>query len=327
MPSFSASCCVNIEICAPLIRQLEIQGVISKTRSPFNSPIWPVRKSNGEWRLTVDYCGLNEVRPPLSAAMPDMLELQCKLESKAAKCLLGEGDIIRLALDKPRDDVPRSVGWVTSKGPQPVALRCAGYAAAHLKSYGDESGAPEAIGIGESQIKHLRGRPLEEQHKGNAATPASKSVPLGAQLKCLYTNTCSVGNKQEEIETHARLQGYDLIGITEMWWDGSYDWRVGMEGYRFFRKDRLGRQGGGVALYVNEQLECMELHLGMDEDPTKSLWVKIKGNTGAGDVTVGVCYRPPDQGDRADEALFRQIGAASRSQTLVLMGDFNHPDI
>ena len=38
-----------------LIHQLESQGFISKTSSPFNSPIWPVRKSNGEWRLTVDY--------------------------------------------------------------------------------------------------------------------------------------------------------------------------------------------------------------------------------------------------------------------------------
>ncbi|GAB0179224.1 hypothetical protein GRJ2_000387700 [Grus japonensis] len=68
-----------------LIRQLESQGVISRTRSPFNSPIWPVRKSNGEWRLTVDYRGLNEVMLPMSAAMPDMLELQYELESKAAK--------------------------------------------------------------------------------------------------------------------------------------------------------------------------------------------------------------------------------------------------
>ncbi|GAB0209430.1 hypothetical protein GRJ2_003408700 [Grus japonensis] len=68
-----------------LIGQLEGQGVISRTPSPFNSPIWPVRKSNGEWRLTVDYRGLNEVTPPMSAAIPDMLELQYELESKAAK--------------------------------------------------------------------------------------------------------------------------------------------------------------------------------------------------------------------------------------------------
>ncbi|GAB0206392.1 macrophage immunometabolism regulator [Grus japonensis] len=35
--------------------------------------------------MTVDYRGLNEVMLPMSAAMPDMLELQYELESKAAK--------------------------------------------------------------------------------------------------------------------------------------------------------------------------------------------------------------------------------------------------
>ena len=54
-----------------LIRQLESQGVI-RTHSPFNSPIWPVHKASGEWRLTVDYRGLNEVTPALSAAVPDV---------------------------------------------------------------------------------------------------------------------------------------------------------------------------------------------------------------------------------------------------------------
>ncbi|GAB0207747.1 hypothetical protein GRJ2_003240400 [Grus japonensis] len=65
----------------------------------------------------------------------------------------------------------------------------------------------------------------------------------------------------------------------------------------------------------------------MDEEPTKSLWVRIKGSAGAGDIIVGSSTRPPDQGERVDEALYRQIGAASYSQALVLMGDFNHTDI
>ncbi|GAB0190981.1 hypothetical protein GRJ2_001563400 [Grus japonensis] len=94
-----------------------------------------------------------------------------------------------------------------------------------------------------------------------------------------------------------RLQGYDIIGITETWWDGTYDWSVGMEGYRLFRKDRQGRRGGGVTLYVNDQLECMELCLGMGEEPPESLWVSIKGRAGTGDTIVGVCYRPPNQED------------------------------
>ena len=37
------------------------------------------------------------------------------------------------------------------------------------------------------------------------------------------------------------MQSYDLTGIMETWWDGSYDWSVGMEEYRLFRKDRQGR--------------------------------------------------------------------------------------
>jgi len=92
-------------------------------------------------------------------------------------------------------------------------------------------------------------------------------------------------------------------------------------------KNRQGRRGRGVTLYVDDQLECMELCLGMDDEPTESLWARIKSRARTGDSIVGVCYRPPNQEDRVDEALCRQIGAASRSQALVLMGDFNHPDI
>ena len=89
----------------------------------------------------------------------------------------------------------------------------------------------------------------------------------------------------------AHLQDYDIISITETWWDSSCYWSIGMGRYRLFRKNRQERRGGGVALYVKNQLECMELCLGMDEEPTESLRVKIKGRAGTGDITVGVCYR------------------------------------
>ena len=39
----------------------------------------------------------------------------------------------------------------------------------------------------------------------------------------------------------------------------------------------------------------MELHLGIDEELTESLWVKEKA--GEGDIMVGVCYRLPDKED------------------------------
>ena len=68
---------------------------------------------------------------------------------------------------------------------------------------------------------------------------------------------------------------------------------------------------------MRTQLECMEVCLAMDNEPTESLWVRTKEVTGMGDIIVGVSYRPPDQKE-VDEALYRQLEAASRSQALVL---------
>jgi len=38
---------------------------------------------------------------------------------------------------------------------------------------------------------------------------------LTAQLKCIYTNTRSMGNKQEELEAITQQDGYYLVAITE----------------------------------------------------------------------------------------------------------------
>jgi len=46
-----------------------------------------------------------------------------------------------------------------------------------------------------------------------------------------------------------------------------------------------------------------------------------------GDLIVGVYCRPPDQEEEVAEAFYKQLQAASQAQALVLMGDFNHPDI
>jgi len=145
-------------------------------------------------------------------------------------------------------------------------------------------------------------------------------VRLTAELKCVYTNAHSMGDKDEQLEAIVQQHGYDMVAITETWWDSSHDWQATVDGYRLFRKDRPKRRGGGVALYVKEQLECTELCLGADEEGVESLWVRIKGQPHMGDITVGVYYRPPDQEEEVDEAFHRQLQAASQSQALVSHG-------
>ncbi|KAK4830595.1 hypothetical protein QYF61_012021 [Mycteria americana] len=151
-------------------------------------------------------------------------ELSFKLDLK------GKGDNIRLARDKLQDDRARLEGWGASEDPQPVALRHAGYTGAHLKSYGDEPGAPEAVGVNRGTlVKYLKGI------KGCSSKKVTRPT---AQLKCLYTNAGSMGNKHEELEATVLLESYDLVAITESWWDESHDWSAAINGYRLFRRDR-----------------------------------------------------------------------------------------
>ena len=71
--------------------------------------------------------------------------------------------------------------------------------------------------------------------------PRVKSAYSAPSLKGLYTNAHSMGNKEEELQIHVRSGDYDLVAITEMWWDSSRDWNVVMDGYVLLRKDRPAR--------------------------------------------------------------------------------------
>ncbi|PKU42582.1 adaptin ear-binding coat-associated protein 1 [Limosa lapponica baueri] len=150
-------------------------------------------------------------------------------------------------------------------------------------------------------------------------------VKLGAQLKCLYTTAGSMGNKQDELEAIVQQDSCDIVAITETWWDDGHDWNAAMDGYKLFRRDRQGRRGGGVALYVRECFDCTELD--SSDDEVECLWVRMKGKANKGDFVLGVCYRPRNQDEEADEVFCKQLAEVSQLPALVLVGDFNLPDI
>lgn len=84
-----------------------------------------------------------------------------------------------------------------------------------------------------------------------------QSFLVRVSLQCLHMNVCSVGNKCEQAEKCTGLQGWGLVGIMAMWWDGSQDCNHAVEGYRPFRKDGIGRQRAEL-FYGRDQSEYME---------------------------------------------------------------------
>ena len=154
-----------------------------------------------------------------------------------------------------------------------------------------------------------------------------KSDYKAHSLQCIYNNARSMGNKQDELELLIHEGKYDLIGITETWWDDSHDWNTAIEGYNLFKRNRSNRKGGGVALYVKNTYLCTEIQEEELGSPIESIWVKIKGAKNKTNMAVGVYYRPPNQGEDEDGTFEKQIASVSRRHDVVVMGDFNFPDI
>lgn len=50
-----------MEISQGLIKDVKGARVVILTTIPFNSPIWPVQKTDGSWRVTVVYNKFNQV--------------------------------------------------------------------------------------------------------------------------------------------------------------------------------------------------------------------------------------------------------------------------
>ncbi|RMC01280.1 hypothetical protein DUI87_22233 [Hirundo rustica rustica] len=118
-------------------------------------------------------------------------------------------------------------------------------------------------------------------------------------------------------------QSCDVVAIRETWWDESRGWSTARDGYKLFRRDRKGRRGGGVALYIKKALDTISIN----EDGVERLWVRIKGKANKADVLVGVCYRPASQEEEVNNLLYKQLKNVSGSSARVLVGDFKLPDI
>ena len=120
-----------------------------------------------------------------------------------------------------------------------------------------------------------------------------------SRLKCFYVNARSVVNKDKrtELELYVDKENPDVIGITESWAKKAIeDSELELDGYIMLRKDREihgGRgHGGGVLLYIKDNLMAFERTDLKDDRFKKSVWCEIKKKNEK--IVIGLCHRPPD---------------------------------
>ena len=146
-----------------------------------------------------------------------------------------------------------------------------------------------------------------------------------AELKCVCLNARSIINKKNELDIMVDEIKPHIIGITESWANNDItDAELGLEGYVMFRKDRMGRRGGGVLLYIKETIPAYEVQLQEEADCKEAIWCKLV--TGHTTVTIGVVYRCPNITKQNNEKIHNAISEVSKGDCII-MGDFNHGNI
>ena len=84
-----------------------------------------------------------------------------------------------------------------------------------------------------------------------------------------------------------------------------------------FRKDRMGRRGGGVLLYIKDNIiPAYEVQLSEEADYNEAIWCKL--DTGHTTVTIGVVYRCPNITKQNNENIRNAISKVSKGDCIIL---------
>ncbi len=153
------------------------------------------------------------------------------------------------------------------------------------------------------------------------------SLNTESKFSLMHLNIRSLSKHYNDLVSLLSTTGckFDIIGCSETWLnDKSFVDILNLKGYKFFYKNRTGKLGGGVCLYVNSRLQA-NVNTNVDfDDPSDSLFIDIELPNGK-KLTVGIIYRPPESNlnvfrDKLEEALYT---INRKNNNCILMGDFN----
>ena len=160
---------------------------------------------------------------------------------------------------------------------------------------------------------------------GSSTTPPD-IISTNYRPSLYVINAAALSKPQAVEQLSVDLNSYnvDIAAVTETHLKRKhYDSVVSIAGYTLFRRDRLKRRGGGVAVYARASLQVSLWTFSADDSTYELLWVRIAN------VFLGVLYHPPRPNYSTEsmlnylEANVDEITNVSPAAEIVLVGDFN----
>ena len=144
----------------------------------------------------------------------------------------------------------------------------------------------------------------------------------------MYTNAASIRNKWLELLSRPESTQADIIALTETWLeaDDHIPSSVG-ERFQMFRQDRgNSTRGGGCLLLISPTLIPTETDISFS---SKNVSVVVAGLKHSSQNTLFACvYRGPGSSTEEDKRLLDALESCrARSQRVIIVGDFNIPEV
>ena len=146
------------------------------------------------------------------------------------------------------------------------------------------------------------------------------------QLKLLYTNARSIVAKISELSAVSFENNPDVIAITESWTNPNIDSSfLQIAGYNLLirkdREDTTDGRGGGILVYIKNELKCYEI-------PSPSTAIQIasfKITLDKDDLDMYIVYRSPNSSQENNSRINDVISSVEKNS--IIVGDFNYPMI
>ena len=121
---------------------------------------------------------------------------------------------------------------------------------------------------------------------------------------------------------------FSFIALTETWLSESTEELYGIQNYNVVNRFRNGRKGGGVTLYINENIPCTIRHdLEFFDSEMESLFIELDNNVfkTSSNIIIGIVYRMPDSSidifnDRMTDILYT---VNKENKLFYMLGDLN----
>lgn len=141
--------------------------------------------------------------------------------------------------------------------------------------------------------------------------------------KFCHVNAQSVFAHLDEFREFFINSQFQLIAVSETWFKPSMsDDLVSLDGYDLLRHDRLGRSGGGVAIYFRKHLSARVLSISENLDDVPEFPIVEVDITNASKILIAVVYRPPKIGhlDQFEDSFSNLV---INYKYAITFGDFN----